>query len=265
MELLEQCEAVVACRLTPSQKAWLASKVRDRDPSATCLAVGDGGNDVGMIQSAHLGVGISGNEGRQAVNAADFAIAEFSFLEQLILVHGRQNYRRVSLVVLYSFYKNFVLVFTLLFFSFENGSSGTTLFESFLGTGWNVAFTAFPIIVAGVLDEDVMCSLAPTIPEIYRPRSSGEVFASGRLLLWAGNGVWHALVAYVVARMIIMTQPSDPQGLDGGLLFDGTAINMAIVAIVSGKLLLEVHSISMMLLLSIGVSAFLWLLFVSVY
>ena len=69
------------------------------------LSIGDGANDVNMIQTAHVGIGICGQEGVQAVNASDYAIAQFRFLENLLLVHGRNNYRNLSTTILYSFYK----------------------------------------------------------------------------------------------------------------------------------------------------------------
>ena len=70
--------------------------------------LGDGANDVSMIQQADVGVGISGLEGRQAVMASDYAISKFEHLERLVLVHGHWNYDRLSRMVLYFFYKNAV-------------------------------------------------------------------------------------------------------------------------------------------------------------
>lgn len=115
---------------------------------------GDGANDVNMIQTAHVGVGISGQEGVQAVNSSDYAIAQFRFLKPLLLVHGRQNYKRIAKVILYSFYKNIALVIVLFLYNFWNAFSGTTLFESFVMAGWNF-FLAMPIIVIGIADYDV--------------------------------------------------------------------------------------------------------------
>ena len=89
------------------------------------------------------------------MNSSDYAIARFKFLKNLLLVHGRRNYRRCALIILYSFYKNFVLIFPMFYFTFYNGASGTALYESWLLMSYNVAFTAFPIIVLGVLDLDL--------------------------------------------------------------------------------------------------------------
>lgn len=114
-------------------------------PTPILNQTGDGANDVGMLLEAHVGVGISGNEGQQAVNASDFAIAQFRFLKRLILVHGRWDYRRISRVVLYSFYKNMVLVVTLFLYLLYCGFSGTSLFEGFTMAQYNF-FLGLPII-----------------------------------------------------------------------------------------------------------------------
>ena len=78
-------------------------------PGVRTLAIGDGANDVPMLQGAHVGAGISGQEGMQAVNNADFAIAQFRYLKRLLFVHGRWSYRRSSKLVCYIFYKNVLL------------------------------------------------------------------------------------------------------------------------------------------------------------
>ena len=111
-------DSVIACRVSPIQKALLLKMVRKYvSPTPTTLAIGDGANDVGMIQEAHIGIGISGLEGQQAVNSSDFAIAQFRFLEPLLLIHGRWNFMRMSKVILYFFYKNTALVGILMIFT----------------------------------------------------------------------------------------------------------------------------------------------------
>ena len=121
------CDCVLACRVSPSQKAQLVYVVRNTQVPGTpwpwrepcTLAIGDGANDVAMIQMAHVGIGLSGKEGRQAVNSSDFAIHEFGFLKRLLIVHGQWNYDRVSKLILYSFYKNACFMWLQFFYSFE--------------------------------------------------------------------------------------------------------------------------------------------------
>ncbi|XP_023105857.2 phospholipid-transporting ATPase IB-like isoform X4 [Felis catus] len=139
VNLALSCRAVLCCRLSPLQKAEIVDVVK-KHVGAITLAIGDGANDVGMIQMAHVGVGISGNEGMQATNNSDFAIAQFSYLEKLLLVHGAWNYFRVTKCILYCFYKNVVLYVIELWFAFVNGFSGQIIFERWCIGLYNVVF-----------------------------------------------------------------------------------------------------------------------------
>merc|ERR1711916_386828 len=85
--------------------------------------------DVSMIQSAHVGIGISGREGLQAAKAADYSIAQFRYLAPLLLKHGSRSYQRISILILWSFYKNILLYVIQLWFGVFNGFSGQSLFE----------------------------------------------------------------------------------------------------------------------------------------
>ena len=130
IQLASSCKAVLACRVSPAQKRLIVGLMRRKSPDKPItLAIGDGANDVGMIQEAHVGVGISGKEGRQAVNNADFAIAQFRFLKLLCLKHGRINYRRFAKLIIYSFFKNIALVFVLFWYNNDNGWSGASLYR----------------------------------------------------------------------------------------------------------------------------------------
>ncbi|KAI8006822.1 Phospholipid-transporting ATPase 2 [Camellia lanceoleosa] len=93
-ELAILSRTAICCRVTPSQKAQLVELLKSCDYRT--LAIGDGGNDVRMIQQADIGVGISGREGLQAARAADYSIGKFRFLQRLILVHGRYSYNRTA-------------------------------------------------------------------------------------------------------------------------------------------------------------------------
>ncbi len=111
LDLAVLCKAVICCRVSPLQKALVVKLVK-RNLKALLLAIGDGANDVSMIQAAHVGVGISGVEGLQAARSADVAIGQFRYLRKLLLVHGAWSYQRISKVILYSFYKNIALFMT---------------------------------------------------------------------------------------------------------------------------------------------------------
>jgi phospholipid-transporting ATPase len=124
LELAVMCKAVICCRVSPLQKALVVRLVKNHVEGAVTLAIGDGANDVTMIQAAHVGVGISGLEGLQAARSADFSIAQFRFLRKLLLVHGNWAYSRICKVILYCFYKNITLYLMQFWFSLDNGFSG---------------------------------------------------------------------------------------------------------------------------------------------
>ena len=120
LRVATECRTVICCRVTPLQKALVVQLVKKRKNAVT-LSIGDGANDVSMIKMAHIGVGISGQEGMQAVLASDFSISQFRFLKRLLLVHGRWSYLRVSRFLKYFFYKNFAFSLCHFFFAWFSG------------------------------------------------------------------------------------------------------------------------------------------------
>lgn len=146
MEISDQVDVVLACRVSPKQKADIVRLVRNKHPEKTTLAIGDGANDVAMILAAHVGVGILGKEGQQAARSADYAIGQFKFLKPLLFYHGREAYRRNSYFVLYNFYKNFLYVVTQWYFGFYSAFSGQTLYEQLIYQLYNITCTSVPIM-----------------------------------------------------------------------------------------------------------------------
>ena len=203
VELAKHSSVVVACRVSPYQKAQLVELVRSSvDSKALTLAIGDGANDVPMLQKAHIGVGINGHEGMQAANNSDFTIARFSFLYRLLLVHGRWNYRRLAMVVRYSFYKNFVLVLVLFFYSNFTGFSGTTLFDGLLLAGYNV-FLFWPIFCAGVFDQDVDEADVRACPRLYDAGRLGEDLNVVVITSTVLKSVLHAGVVFAIPYLAV--------------------------------------------------------------
>ena len=115
LELSMRCASVICCRVSPKQKAQVVRMVK-KGLKVMTLAIGDGANDVSMMQEANVGVGISGVEGRQAVMASDYAIAQFRFLRKLLLVHGRWSYLRLAEMIMGFFFKNIVWTFVLFWY-----------------------------------------------------------------------------------------------------------------------------------------------------
>ncbi|XP_038706602.1 probable phospholipid-transporting ATPase 4 isoform X2 [Tripterygium wilfordii] len=154
LRLAVKCASVICCRVSPKQKALVTRLVKE-GTGKTTLAVGDGANDVGMIQEADIGVGISGVEGMQAVMASDFAIAQFRFLERLLVVHGHWCYKRIAQMICYFFYKNIAFGLTLFYFEAFTGFSGQSVYDDWYMLLFNVVLTSLPVISLGVFEQDV--------------------------------------------------------------------------------------------------------------
>lgn len=144
-------KSIVCCRVSPKQKADIVHLFKSRGKWIT-LAIGDGANDVSMIMEAHIGVGIKGKEGTQAVRSADYAVSQFSFLLRLLMNHGRLGYIRITNMICYYFYKNVILVFTELYFAFVNGFSGQIFFLDWLSTLYNAFFTSWQCLFSYLLE-----------------------------------------------------------------------------------------------------------------
>ncbi|CAF2970698.1 unnamed protein product [Rotaria sp. Silwood2] len=152
LELGTTCKAVVCCRVTLLQKAQVVELVMQNENKITLAIGGDGANDVSMIQKAHIGVGISGQEGRQAVLASDYRFGQFRFLERLLLVHVRWSYLRISKFLRYFFYKNFAFTLCHFWFGFFSGFSAQTIYDPFFVATYNVFFSSLPVLASGVFD-----------------------------------------------------------------------------------------------------------------
>jgi phospholipid-translocating ATPase len=165
--LCKQCKSVLCCRVSPAQKADVVAMVKYGLDVMT-LSVGDGANDVAMIQKADVGVGIAGEEGRQAVMSADYAIGQFRFLQRLVLVHGRWSYRRLGEAIANFFYKNMVWTFAIFWYQIYTNFDQTYLYDYTLVLLYNLAFTSLPVILMGVLDQDVSDKVSLAVPQLYR-------------------------------------------------------------------------------------------------
>ncbi|KAM9367416.1 phospholipid-transporting ATPase IC [Phaethornis superciliosus] len=152
VDLACECRAVICCRVTPKQKAMVVELVKKYKKAIT-LAIGDGANDVNMIKTAHIGVGISGQEGMQAVMSSDYSFGQFRYLQRLLLVHGRWSYIRMCKFLRYFFYKNFAFTLVHIWYSFFNGYSAQTAYEDWFITLFNVLYSSLPVLLVGLLDQ----------------------------------------------------------------------------------------------------------------
>lgn len=148
-----KCLAVLCCRLSPLQKSQVVALMKSAPGRYNVAAIGDGGNDVSMIQEAHVGIGIIGKEGRQAACCSDFALAKFSMLRRLLLVHGHYHSTRLSALVLYFFYKNTLFMAVMFLFQFYALFSTSSVYDSLFLTLYNVLYTSFPALLISLTEK----------------------------------------------------------------------------------------------------------------
>lgn len=234
LELAMLCKAVVCCRVSPLQKALVVKLVK-KNTSSILLAIGDGANDVSMIQAAHVGVGISGVEGLQAARASDVAISQFRFLKKLLLVHGAWSYQRLSKLILYSFYKNIVLYMTQFWYSFFNNFSGQIAYESWTLSLYNVVFTVLPPFVIGVFDQFVSARILDRYPQLYILGQENAFFTKTAFWLWIINALYHSLITFGFSIILFWGDLKQSSGLDSGHWFWGTTLYLIVLLTVLGK------------------------------
>ncbi|CAG8525690.1 5339_t:CDS:10 [Paraglomus brasilianum] len=264
LELATLCKAVICCRVSPLQKALVVKLVK-RHLKAILLAIGDGANDVSMIQAAHVGVGISGLEGLQAARSADVAISQFRYLKKLLLVHGAWSYQRLSKLILYSFYKNITLYMTQFWFAFHNSFSGQVIYESWTISYYNVLFTVLPPIVIGVFDQYVSARMLDRYPQMYQVGQTGEFFNVKSFWGWTVNAFYHSLVLYFCSIYIFSNDLMLPNGLLAGHWVWGTTLYTAVLLTVLGKAALVTDLWTKYTYIAIPGSFIFWLVFLPIY
>eukprot|EP00094_Tigriopus_californicus_P007466 TCALIF_07188-PA protein Name:"Similar to ATP11A Probable phospholipid-transporting ATPase IH (Homo sapiens)" AED:0.08 eAED:0.08 QI:0/-1/0/1/-1/1/1/0/972 len=191
-----QRPTVIACRLSPIQKSQLVRMMKEADNRILTAAIGDGGNDISMIQEAHVGLGIIGLEGNGASKAADFAFTQFRGLRRALLVHGQWYYRRLAILVQYSFYKNVTCFTTQLFFAILSNFSGQSLFESLFLFLFNTLYTYFPIALYGITEQDYPDEVLLDQPELYKNNEHNKLMRPHELSKWFFLGLWHSVVVF---------------------------------------------------------------------
>lgn len=208
----KQCKSVICCRVSPSQKAQVVRVVKENLKVMT-LAIGDGANDVAMIQAANVGVGIAGEEGRQAVMSADYAIGQFRFLTRLLLVHGRWSYKRLAEMVPCFFYKNVVFTFTCFWFGLFNNFDGSYLFEYTYLMFYNLAFTSLPVIFMAILDQDVSDTVSLIVPQLYRSGILSLEWSQFKFVWYMLDGVYQSVIAFFFPYLLYYIGFQNHEGL----------------------------------------------------
>ncbi|XP_042307205.1 phospholipid-transporting ATPase ID-like isoform X2 [Sceloporus undulatus] len=191
------CKAVICCRVTPLQKAQVVELVK-RHKDAVTLAIGDGANDVSMIKTAHIGVGISGQEGMQAVLSSDFSFAQFRYLQRLLLVHGRWSYLRMCKFLAYFFYKNFTFTLVHFWYGFFSGFSAQTVYDEWFITLYNMVYTSLPVLGMSLFDQDVNDRWSLQFPQLYEPGQQNLYFNKMEFVKCTLYSVYSSLVLFFV-------------------------------------------------------------------
>lgn len=196
-DLATSCRVVLCCRVAPLQKAGIVDLIKSRTDDMT-LAIGDGANDVSMIQMADVGVGICGQEGRQAVMASDFAMGQFRFLKRLLLVHGHWNYQRIGYLVLYNFYRNAVFVLMLFWYILFTGFSTTSALTDWSSVFYSLLYTSVPTIVVGIVDKDLSHKTLMQYPKLYGAGHRQEAYNMQLFWLTMCDTLWQSLVLFYI-------------------------------------------------------------------
>ncbi|XP_056335587.1 probable phospholipid-transporting ATPase IIB isoform X1 [Danio aesculapii] len=182
VELACQCPAVVCCRCSPTQKAQIVKLLQQHTANRTC-AIGDGGNDVSMIQAADCGIGIEGKEGKQASLAADFSITQFKHIGRLLMVHGRNSYKRSAALGQFVMHRGMIISAMQAVFSSIFYFASVPLYQGFLMVGYATIYTMFPVFSL-VLDQDVKPEMALLYPELYKDLTKGRSLSFKTFLIW---------------------------------------------------------------------------------
>uniref|UniRef100_A0A8C1SGQ8 Phospholipid-transporting ATPase n=1 Tax=Cyprinus carpio TaxID=7962 RepID=A0A8C1SGQ8_CYPCA len=197
LAVARSCRSVLCCRSTPLQKSMVVKLVRNKLKVMT-LAIGDGANDVSMIQVADVGVGISGQEGMQAVMASDFALPRFRYLQKLLLVHGHWCYSRLANMILYFFYKNAMFVALIFWYQFYCGFSGSAMVDQWYLIFFNLMFSAFPQLITGTLDKDVSAETLQELPQLYMNGQNSEEYKPYMFWMNMIDAFYQSLICFFI-------------------------------------------------------------------
>uniref|UniRef100_A0A7N8WQD4 Phospholipid-transporting ATPase n=1 Tax=Mastacembelus armatus TaxID=205130 RepID=A0A7N8WQD4_9TELE len=240
LELACLCKTVICCRVTPLQKAQVVDLVKKHKRAIT-LAIGDGANDVSMIKTAHIGVGISGQEGMQAVLASDYSFAQFRYLQRLLLVHGRWSYFRMCNFLCYFFYKNFSFTLVHFWYGFFCGFSAQTVYDQWFITLYNIVYTSLPVLGMGLFDQDVNDQNSLRYPSLYKPGQQNLLFNKNQFFLYTLQGLGTSFLVFFIpygAFSVIVKE-------DGSSFSDhqtfAVTVATSLVIVVSVQIGLETH------------------------
>ncbi|XP_035264800.1 phospholipid-transporting ATPase 11C isoform X2 [Anguilla anguilla] len=239
LQISQSCSAVLCCRMAPLQKAQIVKMVKNSKGNPITLSIGDGANDVSMILEAHVGIGIKGKEGRQAVRNSDYAIPKLKHLKKLLLAHGHLYYVRIAHLVQYFFYKNLCFILPQFLFQFFCGYSQQPLYDAAYLTMYNICFTSMPILAYSLLEQHISMEILLDDASLYRVIGKNAMLRWGPFLYWSLLGLFHGLVFFFGVHYLF----GNPALQDNGQVFGnwsfGTIVFTVLVFTVTLKLALD--------------------------
>uniref|UniRef100_A0A672ZTV6 Phospholipid-transporting ATPase n=1 Tax=Sphaeramia orbicularis TaxID=375764 RepID=A0A672ZTV6_9TELE len=241
LEICRNCSAVLCCRMAPLQKAQIVKLIKASKEHPITLAIGDGANDVSMILEAHVGIGIMGKEGRQAVRNSDYAIPKFKHLKKMLLVHGHYYYIRISELVQYFFYKNVCFIFPQFLYQFFCGFSQQPLYDTAYLTLYNISFTSLPILLYSLIEQHINMDILKKDPSLYRDIAKNSLLRWPIFIYWTILGVYDAIVMFFGAYFLFDNTTFTSNGQMFGNWTFGTLVFTVLVFTVTFKLALDTH------------------------
>ncbi|XP_043112713.1 phospholipid-transporting ATPase 11C isoform X4 [Puntigrus tetrazona] len=239
LQICQNCTAVLCCRMAPLQKAQIVKMVKNSKGSPITLSIGDGANDVSMILEAHVGIGIKGKEGRQAVRNSDYAIPKLKHLKKLLLAHGHLYYVRIAHLVQYFFYKNLCFILPQFLYQFFCGYSQQPLYDAAYLTMYNICFTSMPILAYSLLEQHISMEILLDNAALYREIANNAMLRWRPFLYWTVLGIFQGLLFFFGVRFLF----SNPALQDNGQVFGnwsyGTIVFTVLVFTVTLKLALD--------------------------
>uniref|UniRef100_A0A7N8WTF2 Phospholipid-transporting ATPase n=1 Tax=Mastacembelus armatus TaxID=205130 RepID=A0A7N8WTF2_9TELE len=239
LQICQNCTAVLCCRMAPLQKAQIVKMVKNSKGSPITLSIGDGANDVSMILEAHVGIGIKGKEGRQAVRNSDYAIPKLRHLKKLLLAHGHLYYVRIAHLVQYFFYKNLCFILPQFLYQFFCGYSQQPLYDAAYLTMYNICFTSMPILAYSLLEQHICIDVLLENASLYREIAKNAMLRWGPFLKWTLLGVFHGLLFFFGVRLLFCNPALQDNGQVFGNWSYGTIVFTVLVFTVTLKLALD--------------------------
>jgi phospholipid-translocating ATPase len=201
ISLAVRLPAVIACRCSPTQKAEVANLIRKYTKKRVCC-IGDGGNDVSMIQAADVGIGIVGKEGRQASLAADFSVTQFCHLTKLLVWHGRNSYKRSAKLGQFIIHRGLIIAVCQTMYNIAGHFDPKGLFKDWLLVGYATVYTTAPVFSL-VMDRDVDEQVANLYPELYKELKSGESLSYKSFFTWVLVSVYQGIIIQGLSQLLV--------------------------------------------------------------